>query len=260
MAQEAHSGNAHTHVVQGLRQLHAFAVLVAHSTPSRQANDLRLHSAGLAGRAEILAVGHHAWRDGARRWRLDVLIDDLPVDALAVAFAVRHVDVVVLIDVVRRSRAVDRVAVDVPVRAIGRAVHALVDRAVARVRIYVPVSIVRCAGRRVLVDVGHRPRVDVIVGVRVGGRILIDVRHSPRVDVLVHVCVRASGRVVVGVRAGGRIGVGVVRRAVRRCVVDIRRRRRGCLRKHHRSRTGGSDKSEIAFVSHVTYPEDRRAA
>ena len=258
MAQEAHSGNAHAHVVQGLRQLHAFAVLVTHSAASRQTNDLRLHRAGLAGGAKVLAVGHHAWRDGAGRWRLDVLVDYLPVDALAVALAVRHVDVVVLVDVVRR--AVDRVAIDVPVSAVGRAVHALVDRAVARVRIYVPVGIVGRAGRGVLVDVGHRPRVDIIVGVRVGGRILIDVRHSPRVDVLVHVCVRASGRVVVGVRAGGRIGVGVVRRAVRRRVVDIRRRCRGCLRKHHRSRTGGSDKSEIAFVGHVTYPEDRRAA
>ena len=240
MAQEAHGGDAHAHVVQGLRQLHPFAVLVAHSAPSRQANDLRLHSAGLAGRAEILAVGHHAWRDGAGRWRLDVLVDYLPVDALAVALAVGHVDVVVLVDVVRRSRAVNRVAVDVPVGAIGRAVHALADRAVAYVRVYVPVGVVGRAGRRVLVDVGHRPRVDVIVGVRVGRR--------------AGVHVRVSGR------AGRRIGVGVVRRAVRRRVVDIRRRRRGCLRKHHRSRTGGSDKSEIAFVGHVTYPEDRRAA
>ena len=227
MAQKAHSGDAHTHVVQSLRQLHAFAVLVTHGASSRQADNLRLHSAGLAGGAEILAVGHHAWRDGAGRWRLDVLVDDLPVDALAVALAVRHVDVAVLVDVVRR--AVDRVAINIAVSAVGRAVHALIDRAVACVRVYVPVGVVGRAGRGILVNVGHRPRIDIIVGVRVGGRILIDVRHRARIDIVIGVRVggRASGRVVVivGGRAGGRIGVGVVIGAVRRRVIDVCRRR-----------------------------------
>ena len=156
-----------------------------------------------------MAVGHHAWRDGAWRWRLDVLVDDLTVDALAVAFAIVYIDVVVLVDVARRSRAVDRacVGVDVPVRAVGRAVHALVDRAVAYVRVYVPVGIVGRAGRRILVDVSHRPRIDIIIGVRVGGRILVDVR----------ICGR-TGRCIV-------VSIGIVRRAVRGCVVDIRCRR-----------------------------------
>ena len=150
-----------------------------------------------------MAVGHHAWRDGARRWRLDVLVDYLPVDAFAVTLAVADVHVVVLVDVARRSRAVDRarVGVDVPVRAVGLAAHALVDRAVARVSVYVPVRVIRCAGRGVLVDVRHRARIDIVISVRVGGRILIDVR--------------------IGRRAGGRIGVSVVRRAVGCRVVDI---------------------------------------
>ena len=58
--------------------------------------------------AKVLAVGHHARRDGAWRRRLDILVDYLPVYALAVAFAIADIDVVVLVDVVRRRGAVDR--------------------------------------------------------------------------------------------------------------------------------------------------------
>lgn len=173
MAQEAHGGDAHTHVVQGFRQLHPFAVLVADSASGRQTDDLRLHRTRLPGGAEVLAVGHHARRDGAGRWRLDVLVDDLPVDALAVAFAVGHVDVVVLVDVV--AGLIDRacVGVDVPVRAVGRAVHALVDCAVARVRVDVPVGVVGRAGGRVVVYRRDGARVDVLVDVRVGVHVRI---------------------------------------------------------------------------------------
>jgi hypothetical protein len=207
LAQEAHSGDAHTHIVQSLRQLHPLAVLITHGASSRQANDLRLNRARLSGSAEVLAVRHHAWRDGARRWRLDVLVDYLPRYVLAVAggLAVVHIDVVVLIDVVRQSRAVDCacVSVDVPVRTVRLAVHALVDRAVAYVRVDVPVCVIRCAGRCVLVDVGHRPRIDIVIGVRVGGRAGVHVRIGGR-----------AGRRVV-------ICVCVVRRTVRRRVIDV---------------------------------------
>ncbi len=129
------------------------------------------------------------------------------------------------------------------------AVDCLIDCAAADIRIEIAVRVVGCAGRCVLVDVGHRPRIDIVIGVRAGGRILIDVRHTPRIDVLVHVCVgvragidvvigvrRCAGRsvvVIVRVRAGGRICV--VRCAVSRGVVDIFRRRCGSgLCQNHR--------------------------
>ena len=141
--------------------------------------------------AKVLAVGHHAWRDGAWRRRLDILVDNLPRYSLAVALAVGHVDVVVLVDVVRRGRAINRAiaCVDISVGVVGRAIHALVDRAVARVVvvIVVRVRVYRRAGRGVLIDVGHRARVDVLVHVRAGGRVVIVVCHRPRVDVLVDI-------------------------------------------------------------------------
>ena len=97
--------------------------------------------------AKVLAVGHHAWRNGAWWRRLDVLVDDLPINAFAVAFAVADVDVVVLVDVV--------------------------VVAVADIRVEIAVCIFRCAGVSVLVDVRHRPRIDV--------RILVDVGHRARI-------------------------------------------------------------------------------
>ena len=146
-----------------------------------------------------MAVGHHRRRDGTGWRRLDVLVDNLPIDALAVAFAVRYVDVIVLVDVV--AGLIDRacVGVDVPVCAVGRAIHALIDRAVARVRIDVPVRVVGRAGRRILVNRRYSPRVDVLVDVRVG--------------VYVRIGGRASRCAVVG--------IGVVRCAVGRRVVDV---------------------------------------
>ena len=163
--------------------------MVAHSAPSRQANDLRLHRTRLAGGAKILAVGHHAWRDGAGRWRLDILVDYLATDAFAVAFAVGHVDVVVLVDVVRRGRAVDRAiaCVDIPVGIVRRAVHALVDRAVAGVVIVIVIGIRIHRRAGVLVDIRHGPRIDILVHIRTGGRVVIVVGHRPRIYVLVDV-------------------------------------------------------------------------
>ncbi len=58
--------------------------------------------------AKVLAVGHHRRCDGAWWRRLDVLVDDLPINAFAVAFAVADVDVVVLVDVVVVAVAVRR--------------------------------------------------------------------------------------------------------------------------------------------------------
>ena len=115
------------------------------------------------------------------------------------------------------------------------AADCLIDCAAADIRIEIAVRVIGCAGRCILVDVGHRPRIDIIIGVRASGRILIDVRHSPRIDVLVHVRVgvragidvvigvrRCAGRsvvIVVCVRAGGRICVGIS--AVGSRVIDV---------------------------------------
>ena len=235
--------------------------MVAHSAPSRQANDLRLHSARLPRGAKVLAVGHHRRRDGAGRWRLDILVDNLAIDAFAVTLAVGHVHVVVLIDVVvgvvAVRRLVNRAGVVVRVvrvdGAVVVAVYRLVNRAVADIRIEIAVRVVRCAVVGVLVDVRHRARIDV--------RILIDVGHRPRslidvgvcrcADIVVvvrvqrsagvHVVIgvrRCAGRcvvIVIGIRvcAGGRIGV--VRCAGRGRGIDVFRRRSGCgLCQHHR--------------------------
>ncbi len=131
-----------------------------------------------------MAVGHHAWRDGARRWRLDVLVDDLTRYVLAVAFAVRYVDVIVLIDVV--AGLVDRAVasfvrrIDVVIRvfAIHRAilVDGLVHRGCADIVIEIAVCIIRCAVRSVLVNVVHCARVHVVVRVGAVIRILVYVR------------------------------------------------------------------------------------
>ena len=204
-----------------------------------------------------MAVGHHRRRDGAGRWRLNVLVDDLTVDALAVAFAVADVDVVVLVDVVRRRGAVDRrirrivVVIMVRVRVYRSAgvvgVDRLVDGAVAHIRIEIAVRVVRCAVVGVLVDVRHRARIDIRILVDVGHRpsVLVDIGVGRCVDVVVvvrvqrcagagiHVvvvigvrgCAGRSVVVVIRVRAGGRIGA--VRCAGGGRGVDIFRRRYG---------------------------------
>ena len=105
------------------------------------------------------------------------------------------------------------------------AVDRLIDCAVADIRIEIAVRVVGCASRSVLVNVGHRPRIDIIIGVGAGGRILIDVRHTPRINVLVHVRigVRAGIDVVIGVRrCAGRSVVIVVRICAGRCIGVIR--------------------------------------
>ena len=83
--------------------------MVADSLASRDAKNLRLHSATHAGGAEVLAIAHHAWRDGARRGRFEVLVNNLARDILAIAgrFAVREIDVVILVDVGCRRILVD---------------------------------------------------------------------------------------------------------------------------------------------------------
>lgn len=227
-----------------------------------------------------MAVGHHRRRDGAWRWRLDVLVDNLTINAFAVAFAVADVDVVVLVDVVRRRSAVDRrvrrIVVVIVVRVrVDRgasiiASNGLIDSAVAHIRIKIAVRVVRCAGIGVLVDVRHRARIDI--------RILIDVGHRPRIlvdvgvgrcaDIVVvvrvqrcagvHVvvvigvrgCAGRSVVVVIRVRAGGRIGA--VRCAGRCCGVDIFRRRYG-YSLGQRQRWGGQQK-QSNFKFHVINP------
>lgn len=182
--------------------------MVAHSAASRQANDLRLHSARLPCGAKVLAVGHHRRRDGAWRWRLDVLVNNLTVHAFAVALAVVHVDVVVLIDVVvgvvAVRRLVNRAGIVVRVvridGAVVVAVDRLVDSAVAHIRIEIAVRVFRCAGVGVLVDVRHRARIDI--------RILIDVGHRPRI--LIDVGVGRCADIIVGVRVQRCAGVHVV--------------------------------------------------
>jgi hypothetical protein len=174
-----------------------------------------------------LTVGHHRRCNGTGRRRLNVLVNYLPryVFTVAGGLAVIHVDVVVLVDVVARLTDRACVVVYIPVCIVGRAVHALVDRAVARVGVDVPVGVIRCAVAGVLVDVCHRARIDILVHVGARCCVLIDVCHRPRIDVLVHVRVgvRTSGRVIVVVRvcASGRIGIGIVRRAVGCRVVDV---------------------------------------
>ena len=89
------------------------------------------------------------------------MVDDLPINAFAVAFAVADVDVVVLVDVVVVAVAVRRLVnrAGVVVRvvridgAVVVAVDRLVDRAVAHIRIKIAVCVIRCAGAGVLVDV-----------------------------------------------------------------------------------------------------------
>ena len=211
--------------------------------------------------AKVLAVGHHRRRDGAWRWRLDVLVNNLAIDAFAVTLAVGHVDVVVLVDVVVGVVAVccliNRAGVVVRVvrvdGAIVVAVDRLIDGAVADIRIKIAVCVVRYAGVGVLVDVCHRARIDVCILVDVGhrARSLIDVGVCRCADIVVvirvqrcagvHVVIgvrRCAGRcvvIVIGIRvcAGGRIGV--VRCAVRGRGIDVFRRRCGCgLCQHHR--------------------------
>jgi len=211
--------------------------------------------------AKVLAVGHHRRRDGAWRWRLDVLVDDLPINAFAVAFAVADVDVVVLVDVVvgvvAVRRLVNRAGVVVRVvridGAVVVAVDRLVDGAVTDIRIEIAVCVVRCAVAGVLVDVRHRARIDVRILVNVGHRprSLIDVGVCRCADIVVVVRVQrcAGVHVVIGVRgcAGRSVGVvivirvgagrriGVIRCAGRSRGVDVfSRRYRYSLCQHHR--------------------------
>ncbi len=106
--------------------------------------------------AKVLAVGHHRRRNGARRWRFDVLVDYLTINAFAVALAVADVDVVVLVDVIVVVVAVRRlvnragvvagvVCVDGAV-VVAVAVDRLIDGAVADIRIEIAVCVIGCAG------------------------------------------------------------------------------------------------------------------
>ncbi len=72
------------------------------------------------------------------------------------------------------------------------AVYRLVDRAVAHICIEIAVRIVRCAGVGVLIDVCHRARIDV--------RILVNVGHRPRSLIDVGVCRCADIVIVIVVR------------------------------------------------------------
>ena len=211
--------------------------------------------------AKVLAVGHHRRRDGARWWRLDVLVDDLPINAFAVAFAVADIDVVVLVDVVvgvvAVRRLVNRAGVVVRVvridGAVVVAVDRLVDRAVADIRIEIAVRVVRCAVAGVLVDVCHRSRIDVRILVNVGHRprslIYVGVRRCTDIVVVVRVQRCAGVHVVISVRgcAGRSVGVIIVIRVgaggrivVVRCAgrgrgIDVfSRRDRYSLGQHHR--------------------------
>ena len=193
------------------------------------------------------------------------MVDNLTVHAFAVAFTITDVDVVVLVDVVRRRSAVDRrvrriiVVIVVRVR-VDRcagviAGNRLIDGAVAHIRIEIAVRVVRCAVVGVLVDVRHRARIDIRILVDVGHRprILIDVGVGRCADIVVvvrvqrcagagiHVvvvigvrgCAGRSVVVVIRVRAGGRIGV--VRCAGRGRGVNVFcRGNRYSLCQHHR--------------------------
>ena len=184
---------------------------------------MRLHSARLPRGAKVLAVGHHRRRDGAWRWRLDVLVDNLAIDAFAVTLAVADVDVVVLVYVV--GCLIDGVGVVAGDVAVDR----LIDSAVANVGVKIAIGRVGCVDVRILIDVCHRARIDVVIRVHRGAGANIDV------VVGVGVC-RCAGRcvgVVIGVGAGGRIVV--VRCAGRGRGIDVFRWRSGCgLCQHHR--------------------------
>ena len=136
--------------------------------------------------AKVLAVRHHRRRNGAWRWRLNVLVDNLPINAFAVAFAIADVDVVILIDVVVVAirRLVNRAGIVVRIvrvhGAVVIAVDCLVDSAVANIRVEIPIGRVRCVDVGVLIDVGHRARIDV--------GILVDVGHRASVLIYVGVC------------------------------------------------------------------------
>ena len=109
------------------------------------------------------------------------------------------------------------------------AVDRLVDRAVAYVGVEIAIGRVRCVDVRILIDVGHRARIDIVIRVyRCAGA---------GTDVVVVVGVRrCAGRsvvIVIRVGAGGRIVV--VRCASRGRRIDIFRRRGGCrLCQYHR--------------------------
>lgn len=151
------------------------------------------------------------------------MVNNLTVDAFAVALAVAHVDVVVLIDVVRCL--IDGVVV----AACDVAVDRLVDSAVAHIRIEIAVRGIGCVDVRILVDVGHRSRIDIVIRVhRCAGAGIHVV-----VVVGVRGCAGRSVVVVIRVRAGRRIGV--VRCAGRGRGVNVfRRGNRYSLCQHHR--------------------------
>ncbi len=133
--------------------------------------------------AKVLAIRHHRRRDGAGWRRLNVLVDNLTVDALAVAFAVGHVDVVILVDVtvVAVCRLVNRAGIVVGIVRVHGAIVIAVDRlincAVANVRVEIAIGRVGGVGVCVLIDVCHRARIDIGILVYVGhrARILVDV-------------------------------------------------------------------------------------
>lgn len=104
------------------------------------------------------------------------MVDNLTVHAFAVAFAVAHVDVVILIDVavIAVCRLVNRAGIVVRVigvhGAVVIAVDRLVDSAVANIRVEIPIGRVRCVDVGVLIDVSHRARIDVCILVNIGHR------------------------------------------------------------------------------------------
>ncbi len=137
--------------------------------------------------------------------------------------------------------------------AIVVAVDRLIDCAVADIRIKIAVRVVRCAIAGVLVDVCHRARIDVRILVNVGHRprslIYVGVRRCTDIVVVVRVQRCAGVHVVVGVRgcAGRSVGViivirvgagrciGVVRCAGRSRGIDVfSRRDRYSLSQYHR--------------------------
>lgn len=189
--------------------------------------------------------------------------------------AVRHVRVHVGVDVLRGAGR----DIGVQVRVIGRTCRtALVEiavrvevrrtrRTLIKVAIGVQIGAVnragRCAVNRLINGAGRNIGILVDVRCRAGGRILIDVGQRPRLDIIIRVNIRrcrCAGRcrdVVIVVRVGagcsrcGCVDVVVGIRCRRCCgrVVDIV----GGLGQHH-ARPAYSDKSKKPLIYHDQQP------